>query len=352
LVHELGHFAVAKFFGIRVDEFGIGFPPRLLSVTYGETTYSINLLFFGGFVRIFGEDAAEGAQEPRSFASKPRLVQAAVIVAGIVMNLLFAWLVLSAGYINGLPTSVEHEGFGDVQGARVMVTGVLPNSPAALAGVKPEDTIETVETGTAGLDVRTLNTSAQAAAVRNFIANHGDESIIITVVRDGEEKVFLAKPTEGLIDGRKAIGVELDDVGVLRLPVHLAVLQGGLLAYNMTVSTAQGLGTFFAQIVHGAANFGGVAGPIGIADIGAKAVTAGFSAVAVITALISINLALINLVPIPGLDGGRLLVIVLEALLRRPISPRITMAATLTGITLLIILMLVVSYHDVVRLLG
>ena len=114
LAHEFGHFSVAKLFGIKVEEFGIGFPPRLLKIKKGETLYSLNLLFFGGFVKIYGEDANEGATDPRSFAHKPRLVQAAVIVAGVVMNLLFAWLALSVGYMVGLPTSAEHEGFGTV----------------------------------------------------------------------------------------------------------------------------------------------------------------------------------------------------------------------------------------------
>lgn len=352
VVHELGHFSVAKFFGIKVEEFGIGFPPRLLSFKKGETVYSLNLLFFGGFVKIFGEDAQEGAEDPRSFAHKHRAIQGAVIVAGIVMNLLFAWLALSAGYIHGLPTSVDHEGFGIVQGAKVTVVAVVPNSPAQEVGILPEDTIEVLETGTAKLDVRTLNTNMQAEVVRNFIADHGEESIVLTVVRAGDEKTFLAKPTAGVIDGRKAIGVQLDDVGILKLSPPLALLEGAILGYHMTLSTAQGLGTFFSQIARGAADFNTVAGPIGIAGIGANAVHDGFGAAVVLTALISINLALINVLPIPGLDGGRLLIIVIEGVIRRPISPRITTAITIAGFAALIFLMIVVSYHDIARLIG
>ncbi|HVU79776.1 MAG TPA: M50 family metallopeptidase [Candidatus Paceibacterota bacterium] len=352
LVHELGHFSVAKFFGIKVEEFGIGFPPRLIYKKFGETIYSLNILFFGGFVKIFGEDAQEGAGNPRSMASKPRLVQAAVIVAGIVMNILFAWVALSAGYVAGLPTPVEHEGFGIVKGANVMVTGILPGSPAARAGLKAEDIIEVAETGSAKLDVRTLNTNRQADAVRNFIAEHGSESVVLTVLRKDEEQTFLAKPEDGIVEGKKAIGVQLEDVGTLQLPPHLAVLQGALLTYDLTISTAKGLLGFFGQIARGVADFGSVAGPIGIASIGSQAVAQGFSAVIVLTAVISVNLALINLLPVPGLDGGRLLIILIEAAIRRPVSPRITTWATLAGMGLLILLMLVVSYHDIVRLIG
>lgn len=352
LVHELGHFSVAKFFGIKVEEFGIGFPPRLLSIRKGETVYSLNLLFFGGFVRIFGENANEGAENPRSFAHKPRPVQAAVILAGIAMNILFAWAILSVGYMAGLPSSGEHRGFGIVQGAKVTVIGVLPGSPAEAAGIKPEDAVLIAETGNAKLDVRTLSTSAQAQAVRNFIAEHGQESVVFTMERGGEEKVFLAKPEDGLVEGRKAVGMQLDDVGILRLLPHTALLQGALLTYDLTISTAKGLGTFLWQAIRGVADFTTVAGPIGIAGVGAKAVTDGFSAAVILTAIISINLALINLLPVPGLDGGRFLVIILESIARRPLSPRITTAATLAGMGLLILLMLVVSYHDIVRLLG
>jgi regulator of sigma E protease len=352
LVHELGHFSVAKFFGIKVEEFGIGFPPRLLYKKFGETIYSLNILFFGGFVKIFGEDAQEGAGNPRSMASKPRLVQSAVIVAGIVMNIAFAWAALSAGYVVGLPTPVEHEGFGIVQGAKVMVTGVLPDSPTARAGLKTEDVIEVVQTGTAKLDVRTLNTNRQADAVRGFIAEHGEESVVLTVARKEEEQTFLAKPEDGIVEGKKAIGVQLEDVGTLQLPPHLAIIQGAMLTYDLTVSTAQGLLGFFGQIARGVADFGSVAGPIGIASIGSQAVAQGFAAVVVLAAVISVNLALINLLPIPGLDGGRLFIILIEAVLRRPISPRITTWATLAGMGLLILLMLVVSYHDIVRLIG
>jgi regulator of sigma E protease len=136
------------------------------------------------------------------------------------------------------------------------------------------------------------------------------------------------------------------------LPPHLAIIQGAMLTYDLTVSTAQGLLGFFGQIARGVADFGSVAGPIGIASIGSQAVAQGFAAVVVLAAVISVNLALINLLPIPGLDGGRLFIILIEAVLRRPISPRITTWATLAGMGLLILLMLVVSYHDIVRLIG
>ncbi|TSC69574.1 MAG: site-2 protease [Parcubacteria group bacterium Gr01-1014_56] len=347
LVHELGHFAVAKFFKIKVEEFGIGFPPRLLKIKKGETLYSINLLFFGGFVKIFGEDHNEAAGNPRSFASKTRSVQAAVVAAGIVMNLLFAWGLLSVGYLVGIPTSAQHEGVGQVTNAKVLVVGLLPESPAAKSGVLPEDVV--VGVATAGV---ALPTDLDAAEVRAFIKEHQEESIILSVMRAGEEKTFVVRAQEGLIEGRKALGVEIDDVGILKLPVHLALAQGAVLTYRMTISTTEGLGLFFYQIAKGVADFSSVAGPIGIAGIGAKAVSHGFSAAIILTALISINLAIINLLPIPGLDGGRLLIIAIESVIRRPVPQKLSLSITMVGLALLILLMLVVSYHDIARLVG
>ena len=171
-------------------------------------------------------------------------------------------------------------------------------------------------------------------------------------MRSGEEKTFILRAEEGLIDGRKAVGVQLDDIGVLKLPVHLALLQGAVLTYDMTISTAKGLGLFFYNIVRGGADFSSVAGPIDIADIGAQAVKTGFQAAITLTALISINLAIINLLPIPGLDGGRLLIIAIEGVTRRPVPQKFSIAITVIGFVFLIGLMVVVSFHDIARLIG
>ncbi len=352
IIHELGHFGVAKFFKIRVDEFGVFFPPRLFAKRFGETEYSFNALPLGGFVRIFGENPTEGSSDPRSFAKKSRWAQAAVVLAGVVANAALAWLLVSAGYMAGLPTSVEHQGIGTVTNARPMIVGVIPESPAALAGLVAGDVVQVLQTGTTLFDLRLLSIDRQAEAVRAFIGAHGEESIVFTVLRSGEEKTFLAKPAEGLIEGRKAVGVQLDDVGVLRLPPHLALVQGAILAKNIFVQTATGLGGFFAQLVTGKANFAQVSGPIGIVTMGGLAVQEGFTAVLVLAASISMALALFNLVPIPGLDGGRLLIIMIEGVLRRPVSPKLVLYTTLAGMALLLTLMVVVSYHDIVRLVG
>lgn len=274
-------------------------------------------------------------------------MQAAVVVAGVVMNILFAWLALSAGYVVGLPASTSYSGFGEVQNATVQVVSVVSGSPAERAGLQGGDEVTFV--GTASTN---LPQPATAEEVQQFITAHPEESIILSTLRDGEEKTFIARAEEGVVEGRKALGVQLDHVGVVRLPLHLALMQGAASTYRMTLATAEGLGTFFYTIARGTADFSTVAGPIGIAGIGAQAVSDGFATAVFITALISINLAIINLIPVPGLDGGRLFIIAIESVLRRPVSPRLTTMLTLGGMALLIGLMVLVSYHDIAKLIG
>ncbi|HVY73018.1 MAG TPA: M50 family metallopeptidase [Candidatus Paceibacterota bacterium] len=372
VVHEFGHFIAAKLSGIRVDEFGIFFPPRLFSFRWKGTVYSLNALPFGGFVKIFGENgdtsADVGAPQgdgPRteqfhsseiaypesaagvgvSFTQKSRWIQARVVVAGIVFNFLAAWVILTAGYMYGMPTSADHEGVGLVQNAHPTIVAVLPDSPATKAGLQAGDTIVKVITGNTE-----IKTGATAEDVTDFIGKHQNESIGFVVERNNEQVSAIAVPVAGLAEGKKVVGIQLDDVGILKLSLPMALVQGAYLGKEITISTASGLAGFFGQIFRGHANFSEVSGPIGIVSMGGNAVKEGFVETIILTALISINLGLLNLIPIPGLDGGRLLFIAIEGITKRPISPRITMAFTLTGLGLLVLLMLVASYHDVLNL--
>jgi regulator of sigma E protease len=171
-------------------------------------------------------------------------------------------------------------------------------------------------------------------------------------MREGQDKTFVARAENGLVDGRKAVGIELDDVGVLRLAPPQALYEGGILAKNIIVQTSQGLAHFFGQLFHGTPDFSQVAGPIGIVTLGGVAVKEGFAEVLVLAASISIALGLFNLVPIPGLDGGRLLIVIIEGIIRRPLPPKVMMGLTFAGFALVIALFIAVSYHDVAKLIG
>lgn len=342
-VHELGHFSVAKFFKVRVDEFAIGFPPRLLTVQWGETRYSFNLLLIGGYVKIYGEDPGEG-DDPRSLARKNRGIQALVMVAGVAFNIIFAWMLLTGGYVAGLPAAAGEQTFGTVADARTTVAGVVPRSPAAQVGVKERDVIVGAETASARLD------AVSAEAVRAFVAAHPDETVLLHVERSNEPLTFAMRPSEGLVPGRKVIGVDFREVGTLRLPAHLAAAEAAIKTKEYTVAMAVGLAALIGGALAGTADLGQVAGPIGIAAIGNEAVQTSATATLMLAVILSINLAIVNLLPIPGLDGGRLFILLIESIIRRPIAPHLVTKLTLAGFAFILVIFVLVSIQDISRL--
>ncbi|MSR71155.1 MAG: hypothetical protein EXS50_00570 [Candidatus Taylorbacteria bacterium] len=354
LVHEFGHFIVAKKFGIRVDEFGLGLPPRMFGKKYGETLYSLNWIPFGGFVKIFGEtpdaDSIDGPDSARSFIHKNRMIQAAVLIAGIVCNIIFAWLLVSLSFMIGiLSSSSEHTVYSNrIVDSHVAIIAISKDTPADLAGLKVNDTI--IGLHTADLKDVLLGEQIKVPSIQNFIATHANKNILITVIREKEvlEKSVLAK--EGIVKGRVAIGVAMDEVGTLKLPLHLALLEGAKSTGEMIKGVGLGLSNLIYQIFTGTANLSGVSGPVGIVGLVGDATRLGFSYLLNFTALISINLALINLVPFPALDGGRLLFVLIEAIRRKAITPKIANTLNLIGFALLILLMFVVTYRDVLKL--
>lgn len=361
LSHELGHFLAAKRAGVRVDEFGLGFPPRLFGFRYGETVYSLNLIPFGGFVKIYGEEApAAGARDlagvatERAMFAKSKLTQGSILAAGIVFNLLLAWLLLAVALTTtGLPTAVREAPAGyEVRDPALTVVSVLPASPAARAGLKPGDVIVSLRSGADYL------APAEPAAVQNFTANRADQEIVIGFKRPaGEVKTILeetaARPIVGLAPDRAALGLGLEVVGTLKLPPGAALIAGGRLGLNLTAATARGLFNFFRELALGRKEtLNQVAGPIGLVSLVGLASSLGFGYLLLFTAIISINLALLNLLPIPALDGGRLLFLLIESLKGSPIKPNLARLVNLLGFAFLIILMLLVTYNDLHRLLS
>jgi regulator of sigma E protease len=351
LVHEFGHFIVAKKSGIRVDEFGLGFPPKIFSKKFGTTLYTLNAIPFGGFVKIFGEDPHTEivSEEDRatSFFYKPKWIQAFVLVAGVTMNILFAWLVVSLGFVIGFPSPTDYSGFGKVSNVHVVVTEVLVDSPAQKAGLKSGDTIVSATSGKEVLTGETLTPDN----IQKMIALGTSKNIDISYKRGNEsEKKVSIEPNTNTVEGRRAIGIAMDNIGVLKLPVHLALLEGARTTWFMTKGTAVGLGHFFLDIISFKSDFSQVSGPVGIAHVVGEAQSLGFVYLLSLIAVISINLAIINLLPFPALDGGRLFFILIEVIIRRPISPSFVRWANTIGFAFLIILMLVVTGHDIIKL--
>ncbi len=346
--HEFGHFIVAKKSGIRVDEFSFGFPPKIYGKKVGETTYNLNALPFGGYVKIFGEngDDPDVSEEDkkRSFVNKPRYIQAAVLVAGVVMNFLVAWLLLSVGFMSGLPSSVSMAPSGsNIDNRYITVTNVVKSSPAEIGGLKTGDKLLKLVTPKDYTEV------SSAESVQYFVKKHAGESIKIEYLRGKENKETEVTPINNK-EGVPAIGIAMDTIGTLKLPIHKAVWEGLKLTTDITISTAVGFYNLISQAVVGKADMSSVTGPVGIVGVVGDAASFGFIYLLSFTALISINLAVINLLPFPALDGGRLLFLLIEKIKGSRIKPEIGNLINMIGFGLLMVLMVFITYHDIVKL--
>jgi regulator of sigma E protease len=349
LVHEFGHFSVAKLFGIRVDEFGLGFPPNIFKKKIGETMYTLNVIPFGGFVKIFGEDShnvpIKESDKKISFNYRPKYVQALVLSAGVIMNIIFAYVLFSVGFMIGLPASVDNAHFGVPSDRHLIITSVLSDSPAWKAGLKPGDIILFAESGRNGVQ----NVSPEK--ITDLINKSQSEEVRILYKRgDSSVQVAHVVPSTTLIPGRKAIGISMDTVGILKLPIHKAFLEGAITTWQLLKGTVYGLAHLLAGAFTFKINLSEVSGPVGIASVVKDASSLGFVYVLSLVGLISLNLAVINLVPFPALDGGRLLFVAIEAVIKRKIHPRVVNWANGLGFAFLLVLMVVVTTHDIFKL--
>ncbi|MEI6660015.1 MAG: RIP metalloprotease RseP [bacterium] len=348
--HEFGHFIVAKAFGIRVDEFAFGFPPKIFGKKFGETEYNLNLLPLGGYVKIFGEspdaESIAGPDSHRSFVNKPLYVQALVLLAGVTMNFLVAWALISFGFISGLPTSVSEAPKGAVITSQYLtVVSVLPASPALTAGLKVGDKILKLDTKSDSTETPSTD------SVRYFVRRHGGESIHVTYLRGPEKGETKVIPTTTSSDGIPSIGITMDIIGTLKLPFYKAIWEGFKLSWDLVVATASGFYTLIHDALIGHGNIAIITGPVGIVGVVGDAAKFGFIYILSFTALISINLAVINLVPFPALDGGRLFFLLVEKIKGSRIKPEIANMVNMIGFGILMLLMVIITYHDIVKLL-
>ena len=323
--HELGHFAVAKFMGIKVHEFSLGFGPKVFGMLRGDTTYNLRLLPLGGFVRMAGMDPAEEEDfaDSRGFNKKSILQRIAVISAGPIMNFLLAALLLAFIFMaQGFPTTTT------------IVDSVLPGYPAEKIGLMPGDRI-------VAIDGQTTNTWEQVA---QYIKSHPSKEIALTVQRD-EGKLNLSIVPSKDESGMGKIGV---------YPTQEMVKQGFFasmvsgIEYTVIV-TGKIIGFIGKMFVHEVpADLGG---PVRVVwEIG-QAVDSGFYHIVQLAAFLSINLGLFNLFPIPALDGSRIVFLFWEALRGKPVDPSRENFIHLVGFVLLLLLMVVITYNDVLTLL-
>jgi regulator of sigma E protease len=353
VVHEFGHFVAAKWSGMRVDEFGLGYPPKALTFAKKNgTEYTLNWLPFGGFVRIYGEDAFAANQDmqdrPRAFFAKPKWQQALVLLAGIAMNLLFAYVLLTIVLLIGAPQELSNTEALTNPSAALTITEVVPKSAAETAGLMPGDVITKAAYGTSTFSG--INADTFTAFV---VSDMHAAPITVTVHRGNKDLNIAATPRVGTFadtPSQPALGIAIATVGNVKTPFPGALWQGAIVTWGLIKETALALIHFFAGIFTFTADLSQVSGPVGIAKAVGNAWQTSVAALLTVTALISINLALINVLPVPALDGGRLLFVVIEAITKKPIKPSIAQAMNTVSFGLLILLMVVITVHDVFKL--
>lgn len=350
IVHEFGHFIVAKLTNMRVDEFAFGFPPRIFSKKIGETVYAVNALPLGGYVSIWGEngseeDKAEGGAKnhPRAFSNRPWWAQLLVLVAGVTMNMLLALFIFISISYGEIPMSTNDEIYGHlVKNSSLMVVDAAPESPAYKAGIIPGSVLLSVKSAGATAKLTTPE------SLVSFVGAHLNDPISISYKGpDGVTNTTTIAAVYGIVPEKKVIGVSVENVGTLKTTPLQAVQIGYERTVDMTWMTLEGLATVVSSVFKGESVIESLSGPIGIAKIVGQTSTYGYSAVLTLVAVLSINLAIFNILPLPALDGGRMVVVIIETAIRKRIPFKYYSWANIIGFSLLMLLLVVVTVHDI-----
>jgi len=331
ITHELGHFTTAKAFGVKVEEFGVGFPPRLFSIKRGETKYSLNAIPLGGFTKMAGEVDPEASH--RSLASKSIGVRILVLSAGSLMNALLPLLLFSIAFM------VPH----DVVTGQIMIKEVLPNSPAAMAGIQPGDTI-------VNINGKTLNSTIDLS--REIQLNLGKEITMAINRSDSATEEVKLIPRWRPPEGQGATGIVVATVNPTVVSQHEPFWRAIPLGVKECIETFVLFKNAIFSLFIGTVAFQ-VGGPVAIAQITGEAAKAGFSPLLEFAAFLSINLAIINIFPLPALDGGRIVFVLLEWVRRgKRISPKTEGLIHGIGFALLMAAILAITYQDIIRIIS
>jgi regulator of sigma E protease len=336
LVHEFGHFIMARRAGILVEEFGFGLPPRLIGKKVGETIYSINWLPFGGFVRLHGENYEEGITNPkRAFLNKNKKTRVGIIVAGVVMNFLLGILAFAIVYsFSGIPKDTK----------TLKVVDVSAGSPAQSAGVVVGDVITKV-----GKD--------SVISVNDFIGKVGEQkgkSVNFEILRNGGTVKLQMKPRENPPAGEGPLGVTITTTEIYYPPVWQRPFYGVYYGFKEALfwgkNIAMGLGSIIVDAFHGHAPKD-VSGPVGIFAVTSQAAKNGILTIINFVGILSINLAILNIIPFPALDGGRLLFIGIESIIGKKVIPKVEATIHSIGMIILLALILAITIGDIRRLI-
>jgi regulator of sigma E protease len=342
--HELGHFIVAKLVGVKVLKFSLGFGPKIFGRTVGETEYLLSAIPLGGYVKPLGEEPGEEISEedkPRAFNNQPVWKRAAIVVAGPVFNLVLAYIIFTVFLSASLPVAIPK-----LDSITTTIDNVMEDSPAMKAGLIKDDTIVSIDDES----VREWNVMAEV-----FSRNPGNE-LSLKVKRNDELIDMKIVPESTTVKNEQGEEVTVGRIGISKKfnatiieskSIWSAPFKGIQAVYEWCALTLD----VIVRLFTGSVSAKQLGGPILIVDAAAKAAAVGAFTYFNFIAIISINLAILNLLPVPVLDGGHLMFFAVEAIRGKPVSERIMLAANKIGMTLLLMLIFFVLYNDTVRII-
>lgn len=361
-VHELGHFLTARRNGIKAEEFGFGFPPRLLGFVKDEetgkhkivwgnkevqssnTVYSVNWIPLGGFVKIKGENGQNKDED--SFAAKGAWVRTKVLAAGVIMNFILAWILIALVLAIGAPEAIDSSG-GNFPNSKIQISEVIPETPASAMGLKIGDEIlknQNIKTP----EGKTITFSGLKDVQEYITANKGGE-ISLRIKRGSQILDLKGVPRLDFPAGQGPLGISMVETAVVRYPWYQAIWKGLMNVLDLTLAMLTGLFVLIKNIFLGQRTGVDVAGPVGIAVLTKQVTALGLAYVLQFAAILSINLGIINAFPFPALDGGRILFIIIEKIKGSPVSQKTEHFFHSFGFLLLIILMIYITFRDVLK---
>jgi len=335
IIHEFGHFIIAKKFGVRVDEFGIGYPPRMFGKKIGDTIYSVNWLPLGAFVRIYGEEG--GVDDYRSFATLKIWKRVLIIIGGVAAFWLASIIIFSIVFAMGADLPVGDQDVKGLNNPQIKVISVSANSPASQAGIKTGDTLLQIQ-GTKLNKVKDF---------QDFTKAHAGEQLDVKIQRGGKIFDVLLSPRVNPPAGQGAVGIGLERMATLiqKYPWYQAPIQGAIYTWQTTANAVVGLYSVFGGLFSnkGLPQGAEFAGPLGITVFLANAASYGIGFFLYFIGSISVFVAIFNLFPIPALDGGKLIFLLIEKIKGRPVSPRVEQNITVVFFVILITLSLFIT---------
>ena len=336
LVHEFGHFIAAKKNGVKVEEFGLGFPPRIFSKKIGETIYSINLLPLGGFVKVYGEEYHEKTKNKnRAFVYKKPWQKALIIISGVIGNLLLAWVLLSFLATQGIQVPTN----------KVVIEEVQKNTPAQEAGLKVGDTIKAIKFEN---KVIVVKKPEDLIAIANN--KSGKEMLLSVENNKGIERFVRLTARKNYPKNQGPLGIAINGTELKKYSIFEAPIIGFKFSLKYLILILAGFGELLKSLFTFHKPSFEVAGPIGIAQFTGQALKIGQGALIEFTAALSLNLAVLNIFPFPALDGGRLAFVVYEWITKKQINKNFERSVNSIGMIILLSFVFIITINDIIRI--